>query len=40
MKTLAQTFLPLLTILLFAGAGQAQWNGLPAPGMLPDHALY
>lgn len=40
MKTRAKTFLPLLTILLFAGAGQAQSNGLPVPGMLPDHPLY
>lgn len=40
MKAMAKTFLPLLTILLFAEAGQAQSNGLPAPGMLPDHPLY
>lgn len=46
----AKTFSPLLRILLFvgvsqiamAGVGQAQMqaNGLPAPGMLPDHPLY
>lgn len=40
MKTMTKLFLPFLTILVFAGVGQAQSNGLPAPGMLPDHPLY
>lgn len=40
MRAMTKTFLPFLTLLLFAGASQAQSNGLPAPGMLPDHPLY
>lgn len=39
--TSAKTLSSLLTLLLlFGSAGQAQSNGLPAPGMLPDHPLY
>lgn len=40
MTAMPKTFLLFLTVLLFPGGGQAQSNGLPAPGMLPDHALY